>query len=115
MRELYDKEERLKRRLAVVEQEVDAHVRMDWGAIVNDCVADLQAGIEELNSSALQTPEEQQRIFLLKKQLVDKFVAESLIDSKRDIQVKSWAKIIGLAGGEKEPDLPEAGEIVFRL
>jgi len=88
MRELYDKEERSKRKLAVIEQEVNAYAGMDWGAKVNDYVADLQAGIEELNSTIPQTPEEQHRVFLMKKRLVDEFVAEAIIDGKRDIQVK---------------------------
>jgi len=115
MRELYDKEEQLKRRLAVIEQELDAHARMDWEAKVNDYVADLQAGIEELNIAVPQNPEEQRHVFLLKKRLVDEFVAEALIDGKRDIQVKFRANIIDLVGGEKAPDFPDKGEIVVRL
>lgn len=115
MRELYDQEERLKRKLAVIEQEVTTYAGMDWEVKVNDYVADLQAGIEELNSAAPQTPEDQHHVFLLKKRLVDEFVAEAMIDGKRDIQVKFRANIIDLAGGEKGPDLPNDGEIVVQL
>jgi hypothetical protein len=115
MRGLYEIEEQLKRRLAVVEQKVDTYVGMDWGAKVNDYIADLQAGIEELNSADPQTPEEQRRVFLLKKQLVDEFVAEAIIDGKRDIQVKFRANIRDLAGSAKGPDIPDDGEIVVRL
>ena len=67
MSELYEIEEQLKRKLSVVEQKMDTYVGTDWKTKVNEYVADLQAGIEELNSAASQTPEEQQRNFLLKK------------------------------------------------
>ena len=88
---------------------------MGWEAKVNDYVADLQAGIKELNSAVPQTPEEQHHVFLLKKRPVDEFVTEAIIDGKRDILVKFRANILDLAGGEKVPDLPDDGEIVVRL
>jgi hypothetical protein len=115
MRELYDQEERLKRKLAVIEQEVKIYIGMDWEAKVNDYVADLQVGVEELNSAAPQTPEEQHRVFLLKKRLADELVAEAIIDGKRDIQVKFRAKIIDLAVSKKILDFPNDGEVVVRL
>jgi len=87
----------LKRKQTVVEQKVNTYAGVDWEAKVNDYVADLQSGIEELNSSTSQTPKEQYRIFLLKKQLVD----EAIIDGKRDIQVKFRTKIIDLAVSKK--------------
>ena len=70
MRELNTIEERLKRRLTTIEQEIDIYARLDWEEKVNDYVADLQAGIEELNNATPRTAEEQHRVFLLKKQLV---------------------------------------------
>ena len=88
---------------------------MDWKTKVNDYVADLQAGIEELNSVLPQTPEEQHRIFLLKKELVDELVEEAIIDGKRDIQVQFRAKIIDLAVSKRILDFPNAGEVVVRL
>ncbi len=97
MHGLYEIEEQLKRKLSVVEQKMDTCVGVDWGTKVNEYVADLQAGIEELNSAAPQTPEEQHRNFLLKKELVDVLVDETIIDGKRDIQVQFRAKIIDLA------------------
>ena len=115
MRGLYEIEEQLKRKLAVAEQEMDTYVGMDWGAKINDYVADLQAGIEELNSAAPQTPEEQHRNFLLKKELVDELVVEAIIDGKRDIQVQFRAKIIDLAVSKRILDFPNDGEIVVRL
>jgi len=85
----------LKRKQTVVEQKVNTYAGVDWEAKVNDYLADLQSGIEELNSSAPQTPKEQYRILLLKKQL------EAIIDGKRDIQVKFRTKIIDLAVSKK--------------
>lgn len=97
MHGLYEIEEQLKRKFSVVEQKMDTCVGVDWGTKVNEYMADLQAGIEELNSAAPQTPEEQHRNFLLKKELVDVLVDEAIIDGKRDIQVQFRAKIIDLA------------------
>jgi hypothetical protein len=115
MSELYEIEERLKRRLAVIEQEMDTCAGMDWEAKVNEYVKNLQAGIEELNSATPQTPEEKHRVFLMKKQLVDELVAEALIDGKRDIRVKFRAKIIDLAVSKRILDFPNNGEIIARL
>jgi hypothetical protein len=86
MRELYKVGERLKRRLATLEQEMDTYARLDWEEKVKGYVTDLQAGIAELNKAIPKTPEEQYRVFLMKKQLVDELVAEAMIDGKRDIQ-----------------------------
>ena len=94
---------------------MDTYIGMDWGTKVNDYVADLQAGIEELNRAAPQTPEEQHHNFLLKKELVDELVEEAIIDGKRDIQVQFRAKIIDLAVSKRILDFPNDGEIVVRL
>ena len=96
MRELYKVEERLKRRLTTIEREIEIYARLDWEEKVNDYIAGIQVGIEELNSAIPRTPEEQHRVFLLKKQLVDELVAEAMIDGKRDIQVEFRAKIMDL-------------------
>lgn len=115
MRELYTVEERLKRRLTALEQELDTYVRLDWEEKVKQYVAELQAGIVELNKAIPKTPEEQHRIFLMKKQLVDELVAEALIDGKRDIQVEFRAKITDLTVSKQLLDFPNGGEIVVRL
>jgi len=78
-------------------------------------VIDLQAGIEELNNAIPKTLEEQHRVFLLKKQLVDELVAEVMIDGKRDIQVEFRAKIMDQGVRKKLLDFPNGGEIVARL
>jgi len=115
MCELYKVEERLKRRLATLEQEIDTYARLDWEEKVREYVTDLQAGIEELNNIIPQTPDEQRRVFLMKKQLVDELVAEAMIDGKRDIQVEFRAKIMDLAVSKQILDFPNGGEIVVRL
>ena len=115
MRELYTVEERLKRRLTALEQEIDTYARLDWEEKVKGYVIDLQAGIIELNKANPKTPEEQHRVFLLKKQLVDELVAEAMIDGKRDIQVEFRAKILDLAVSKQLLDFPNGGEIVARL
>ena len=115
MRELYTVEERLKRRLTALEQEIDPYARLDWEEKVKEYVSNLQAGIIELNNAIPKTPEEQHRVFLLKKQLVDEFVAEARIDGKRDVQVEFRAKIMDQAVSQQILDYPNGGEIVVRL
>jgi hypothetical protein len=115
MRELYIVEERLKRRLTALEQEMDTYARLDWEEKVKGYVVDLQAGIAELNKAIPKTPEEQHRVFLMKKQLVDELVAEAMIDGKRDIQVEFRAKIMDQAVSQQLLDFPNGGEIVARL
>jgi hypothetical protein len=88
---------------------------LDWEEKVKEYVADLQAGIEELNRAIPATPEEQHRVFLMKKQLVDELVAEAMIDGKRDIQVEFRAKIMDPAVSKQLLDFPNNGEIVIRL
>jgi DNA invertase Pin-like site-specific DNA recombinase len=114
MRELYKVEERLKRRLIALEQEIDTYARLDWEEKIKEYVADLQTGIRELTNTIPKTPEEQHHVFLMKKQLVDELVAEAMIDGKRDIQVEFRAKIMDLAVRKQLLDFPNDGEIVVR-
>jgi len=88
---------------------------LDWEEKVREYVTDLQAGIEELNNAIPQTPEEQLRVFLLKKQLVDELVTKAMIDGKRDLRVEFRAKIMDLAVSKQLLDFPNNGEIVVRL
>lgn len=115
MRELYTVEERLKRRLTALEQELDTYATLDWEEKVKEYVSNLQVGIEELNNANPKTPEEQHLVFLLKKQLVDELVAEVVIDGKRDIQVEFRAKVMDQELRKKLLDFPNGGEIVARL
>lgn len=115
IRELYRVEGRLKRRLTLIEQEMEIYARLDWEEKVNDYVTDLQTGIEELNNAIPKVPEEQHHVFLLKKQLVDELVAEAMIDGKRDILVEFRAKIMDSEVSKQILDFPNGGEIVVRL
>jgi hypothetical protein len=115
MRELYAVEERLKRRLIGIEQDIDTYARLDWEEKVKEYVTDLQAGIIELNNAIPKTPEEQHRVFLMKKQLVDELVAEAMIDGKWDIQVEFRSKIMDQEVRKQLLDFPNDGEIVVRL
>lgn len=115
MSELYAVEERLKRRLTALEQEIDTYARLDWEEKVKKYVTNLQAGIEGLNNANPKSPEEHHRVFLLKKQLVDELVAEAVIDGKRDIQVEFRAKIMDMAVSQQLIDFPNDGEIIVRL
>jgi len=115
MRELYTVEEHLKRRLTNLEQEIDTYAGLNWEEEIKEYVANLQTGIKELNNAIPKTPEEQHRVFLLKKQLVDELVAKAMIDGKRDIQVEFRAKILDLAVSKQLLDFPNGGEIVARL
>lgn len=115
MRELYKVEEHLNRRLAALEQEMDTYARLDWEEKVKEYVAELQTGIKELNNANPKTPEEQHRIFVMKKQLVDELISEARIDGKRDIQMEFRAKIMDQAISKQLLDFPNGGEIVVRL
>ena len=115
MRELYGEEERLKSRLTTIEQELKTYTEIAWETKVNDYVKNLQASIEELNNANSKSPDEQHRIFLLKKQLVDELLAEATIDSERNIQVEFRTKIIDIAVSKEILDFPNGGEIVARL
>jgi len=115
MRELYGEEERLKSRLATIEQELKIYTGMDWETKVNDYVKNLQASIEKLNNANSRSPDEQHRIFLLKKQLVDELLTVATIDGERNIQVEFRAKIIDFAVCKEILKFPNRGEIVTWL
>jgi hypothetical protein len=112
MHELNNVEERLKRRLTAIDQEIETYARLDWEDKVKGYVADLQAGIEELNLASPSTPKEQHRVLVMKKQLVDELLAEAMIDGKRDIQVEFRAKIMDPAVSNQLLDFPNGGEII---
>ncbi len=115
MRGLYGEEERLNSRLTTIEQEVQTYTELDWETKVDDYVTNLQTGIKELNNANSESIDEQHRIFLLKKQLLDELLAEAIIDGERNIQVEFRAKIIDLAVSKEILKFPNSGEIVARL
>jgi len=54
-----------------------------------------------LNRASPQTAEEQHRVFVMKKQLVDELAIEAMIDGKRGIQVQFRAKIMDPAMSQR--------------
>ena len=68
---------------------------------MNEYLADLQAGTEELNTVAPQTEEERQEIFRLKKRGVDTLVKRITIDRARELSVEIRLNLLDII--EEEP------------
>jgi chromosome segregation ATPase len=85
---LYDKERGVQRRLTTIEQEKDVFTKLDLEEQIKKYVADLQSEMTELINVNPQTSEEKHQVFLLKKQIVDRVIAEARIDENRDIHIK---------------------------
>ena len=64
----YEKEAQLKRRETAIQEEMNTYADLDFDARVNAYVKDLQAGLEELNSTNPQIPEERHALFFMKVQ-----------------------------------------------
>ena len=92
----YEKEARLKRRETAIQEEMNTYADLDFDARVSAYVKDLQAGLEELNSTNPQTPEERHALFLMKKRLVDTLLEEAVINGNRQIQIKFRADLVNL-------------------
>ena len=92
----YEKEAQLKRRETAIQEEMNTYADLDFDARVNAYVKDLQAGLEELNSTNPQTPEERHALFLMKKRLVDTLLEEAVINGNRQIQIKFRADLVNL-------------------
>ena len=92
----YEKEAQLKRRETAIQEEMNTYADLDFDARVNAYVKDLQAGLEELNSTNPQTPEERHALFLMKKRLVDTLLEEAVINGNRQIQIKFRADLDNL-------------------
>ena len=88
IRALYDKERGVQRRLTTIERAKEDFTTLDWEAQVKKYVAELQTEMAELINSNPQTSEEKHQVFLLKKQIVDRVIAEARIDENRDIHIK---------------------------
>ena len=92
----YEKEAQLKRRETAIQEEMNTYADLDFDARVSAYVKDLQAGLEELNSTNPQTPEERHALFLMKKRLVDTLLEEAVINGNRQIQIKFRADLVNL-------------------
>jgi DNA invertase Pin-like site-specific DNA recombinase len=88
IREHYDKQLRVQRKLTAVEQERKAFTQLDLEEQVKRYVAELQSEMAELIDATPQNPEERHQVFLLKKRIVDTVLVEARIDENREILVK---------------------------
>ena len=88
IREHYDRELRVQRRLTAIEQEENAFTQLDLEEQVKKYVAELQVEMSELIHANPQISEERHQVFLLKKRIVDSVLAEASIDENRQIHVK---------------------------
>jgi site-specific DNA recombinase len=85
----------LKREFASIEQAVNIHLSSDWEGQVIEYLADLQIGLDSLNT-APQCEEERQEIFELKKQIVNTLVRRITIDRNRELHVEIGLNLLGL-------------------
>lgn len=92
----------LKRELAMVGQSINIQALENWEQKVEEYWADLRAGIEEIKNAAPQTEEEQHRIFLLKKRIVNSLVSNVTIDKERNLKVTIRLNLFDLS--DTDPD-----------
>lgn len=85
----------LKREFASIKQAVNIHLLGDWEGQVIEYLADLQMGLESLNT-APQNDEERQEIFQLRKQIVNTLVKKVTIDRNRELHVEISFNLLGL-------------------
>ena len=120
----------LKHELSSLGQAISINALNNWEASVNEYLADLQAGIEELNNAAPQAEEERQEIFRLKKRIVDTLVKQITIDRDRELSVEIRLNLLDIIEEESQssavhlgkdgiytriPDLYSAGAILVTL
>ena len=91
----------LKHELSSSGQAININALNNWEASVNEYLADLQAGIEELNNAAPQTEEERQEIFRLKKRVVDTLVKRITLKKDPELGVEVRLNLLDII--EKEP------------
>jgi len=95
---LYDKELGVKRKLTAIEHGKDDFTKLDLEEQIKKYVADLQSEMAELNNANPQTPQERHQVFLLKKRIVDRVLAEARIDENREIHIKFRTDLLNHAG-----------------
>jgi hypothetical protein len=76
-----------KRDLSALGQTININALNNWEEKFEEYLADLQAGVVELKEAAPQNEEEQHRLFLLKKQVLDTLVEEVKINKNRELNV----------------------------
>ena len=77
-----------------IEQAVNIHLLGDWEGQIIEYVADLQMGLDSLNT-APQNDEERQEIFQLRKQIVNTLVKKVTIDRNRELHVEIDLNLLG--------------------
>ena len=85
----------LKREFASIGQAINIQLAGDWEGQVIEYLADLQMGLDSLNT-APQYEEERQEIFELKKQIVNTLVRRITIDRNRELHVEISLNLLGL-------------------
>jgi hypothetical protein len=85
----------LKREYANIEQAINIDALGDWEAKVREYIADLQAGLESLNSFP-QNDRDRQEIFEIKRQTVNTLVRRVTIDRDRELHVEISINLLNL-------------------
>ena len=85
---------RLKREFVSIEQAVNIHLLGDCEEQIIEYVADLQIGLNSLNT-APQNEEERQEIFGLKEQTVNTLFRRIMIDRNRELHVEIDLNLLG--------------------
>jgi hypothetical protein len=75
---------------------------------VNEYLADLQAGIEEISNAAPQTEEERLVLFRLKKRIEDTFVKRVTIDKDRELSVEIRQNLLDII-----EEVPHSSAVYF--
>jgi N-glycosylase/DNA lyase len=91
---LYDKERGVQRRLTAIKRAKDNFRQLDLEEQVKKYVAELQSEMTELIHANPQTLEEKHQVFLRKKHIVNRVLAEARVDENRDIHVKFRAEFL---------------------
>jgi DNA invertase Pin-like site-specific DNA recombinase len=98
----------LKREVSSLGQAININALNDWEAKLNEYLADLRAGIEELKNAAPQDGEERHSLFLLKKQMVDTLVERVTINKNREIKVEIRLNLLAILDEDAGSDSTSA-------
>jgi site-specific DNA recombinase len=106
----------LKREYTSIGQAVNIHALGDWEARVIEYLADLQAGLDSLNTMP-QSDEERQEIFEIKRQIVNTLVKRVTIDRDRQLHVEISINLLNLFHDDppKKDDPDQSGRHTQRL
>ena len=85
-------------------QAININALSDWEIKINEYLADLRTGVEELKNAAPQDDEERHNLFLLKKQMVNTLVERVTINKNREIKVEIRLNLLGILEEESGSD-----------